>query len=118
MLDVTEVGVEKHVVIGLVVSVEVAHNGEVRRIRDVEIAAVPSEALNAIETAREGLGAVVDAVAVGIDQHHDGVAGGVRLGVAILRSLTDEEPATRVEGHRAGVADEWLASDELDGETG
>jgi len=69
--------------------------------------------LHRVQPAREGLGAVEDAVAVGVGQQFDRVAGGVWLRVAVLRALTDEETAARIERDRARVADQWLAGHEL-----
>ena len=56
---------------------------------------------------------ISDAVAIRIDQDDDRVAGRIRLGIAILRPLPDEEAAARVERHRAGIAHQRLPGKEL-----
>ena len=117
VLNVAEVGVEQHVLVGLVVAVEVAHDREVGRIGDVKVATVPGEPLDAVQTAREGLGPVRHAVAVGIDQQFHRVARRIRFRVTVLRPLAHEQPAPGVEGERAGVADQRLAGEEAHGET-
>ena len=114
MLEVPKVGVEPDVLVGLVVAVEVAHDGEVGRIGHPEVATAPCEPLDGVEARREDLGRVGLAVAVGVEHEHDGVAGGLGLGIAVLRPHADAEAAPGVEGHRARLADERFAGKERD----
>ena len=74
---------------------------------------MPREPLDRIQAGGERLRGIGDAVAIGIDQDDDRVAGRIGCGIPILRSLPDEEAAAGVERHRAGIAHQGLAGEEL-----
>jgi hypothetical protein len=114
VLDVSEVGVDLDVLVGHVVAVEIAEDGEIGRVADPEIAAVPRHALNAVQAGGELPGGVGHAVAIRVDQDGDAIPRSLGRRVAVLRPVADKEPAAGVEGHRTRVAHQRLAGEELD----
>ncbi len=113
MLEIPKVRKNLYVFVRHVVAVEVAHDCEIGRVADPEVAAVPCEPLDRVQPGGERFGRVGKAVTVRVDEDHDGVAGRIRLGVPILRSLADEEAPTGVERHGARVTHHGLPGKEL-----
>jgi len=118
VLDVAEVGEDAHVFVGRIVAIEVAGDGEVGRVRNPQVAPVPRETSDAIQAGRENLARVRDTVAVRVFQDDDAVRRRLRLGIAILRPHADAQPPERIEGHRAGIADERFLRKNADFESG
>ena len=118
MLEVPEIGVEAHVFVGLVVTVEVADNRQIGRIGHPQVAAPPRQSLDGIEAGGEDLGAVGLAVAVGVQHPDHAVAGGLGRRVAVLRPHPHAEAAPQIEGHRARLADQRFPGEARDLEPG
>jgi hypothetical protein len=113
MLEIAEVCIDFRVLVGQIVPVEIADDGEVGRVADPQVAAVPRESLDGIQSCSERLGRIGDAVTIRIGQHHDGIAGRIRLGIAVLRPLPDEEAAAGVECHGTRVPHHGLEREEF-----
>ena len=114
VLEVPEIGVEAHVLVGLVVSVEVPDKGQVGRVGHPEVATTPGEALDGVEPGGEDFGLVGLAVAVGVQHPDHAVAGCLGCGIAVLRTHAYAQPAPQVEGHGAGLTDQRFTGEDRD----
>ena len=101
VLDVAEVGEDLHVFIRDIIAVEVTHDGEIRRVRHPQIAAMPGEALDAVQAGGKDLLRIRHAIAVRVLDDAHTVARRVRRGIPILRSHADEQAPLRIERHGA-----------------
>ena len=114
VLEVPEIGVEAHVLVGLVVTIEVSDKGQVGRIGHPEVATAPGQSLDGVEPRGEDFGLVGLAVAVGVEHPDHAVAGGFGRRVAVLRTHAHAQSAPQVEGHGAGLTDQWFTGEDRD----
>jgi hypothetical protein len=108
VLEVSQVGIDPDVLIGDVVSIEIADYRQVRGIGDPEVASMPSQTLDGVKPAREGLDPVCLTIPIVVEDQHYGVAGGLRLGVSILRPHSHAQTAAPIEGHGARLPHQRL----------
>ena len=114
VLEVPEVGVEAHVLVGLVVTVKVSDKGQVGRIGHPEVATAPGQSLDGVEPGGEDFGLVGLAVAVGVQHPDHAVAGCLGCRIAILGAHAHTQPAPQVEGHGAGLTDQRFTGKDCD----
>ena len=71
MLEIAKIRVEPYIFIGHLVAVDVAHDGEVRRIGHPQATILPRESLDAVEARGKPLAALSHAVVIFIQQNPD-----------------------------------------------
>ena len=81
VLEIPQVGIDLDVFVRPIVAIEVAHDGQIGRVADPQVASVPGKPLDGIQAGGKCPGGVSDPVTIGIDQHDDRVAGRIRLGI-------------------------------------
>ena len=114
VLVISQIGIHDDVFVGHVIAVKIAHDRQLGRVGDVEVAPLPREPLNAVESGSEHLPPIRVSVAVRIQQQHDAVRLLDRLGQMILRSLPNHRSALRIEADRGRFVDERLGSEDRD----
>ena len=69
VLEIAEIGVKPHVIVGHLIAVRIAHHRQVRRIGHPQRAVLPREALDVVEAGGETLASVGHPVVVLIEQN-------------------------------------------------
>ena len=101
VLEIPQVGIDLDVFVRPIVAIEVAHDGQIGRVADPQVASVPGKPLDGIQAGGKCLGGVSDPVTIGIDQHDDRVAGRIRFGIP------HAVPARRTDGRGRRTPSRW-----------
>ena len=114
MFVIAQVGVDDDVLIHDIVTIKVTNDGQLRRVRDVQITALPGQSLDAVESGCKHLPSIGHAIAISIGQDDDAIVVFDRFRKVILRALPHHRSAFGVETQRGRFVKQRFACEDRD----